>query len=180
MRDGLPSTQHIALGFDVSKADAPVEIANGTHCLLAQEVRSPFAGTFSMTVQACGGGSSPELYEQMFLKHFTCRLVFFQYTDKAKRPTERSELATMTFTPKFCEGNTVAFESFNLTRQFLNATPGANFSFGLGLGVAVIVAKTSPDTLQLRAETADVSAFIRVGEVSLQFGGKERNEKVTV
>ena len=174
--DGV-AEQHITLGFDTANGGAPIEIAAGSHCLLAQEVRSPFAGTFSLTVQACGGGSSREAYEEVFLKQFTCRMVFFQYTDKAKRPTQRRELATIAFTPKFCEAGTPVLEGFQLTKQFMNPNPGGNFSFGLGLGVAVVVAKTSPDKPQL---PADLAGFIRVGKVNLEFGGKERNEKVTV
>ena len=71
----------------------------------------------------------------------------------------------------------LGLQGFNLTKQFLNPNPGGNFSFGLGLGVAVIITRSSGGTLMQRAGT---SAFVRIKGVELDFGGKERNDRVTV
>ena len=172
--------QHVAVGFNLATGAFPLSFAQGAHAILAQEVRSPFAGTYSLTVRACGGGLSPEFYEQVFAKHFSCRIVFFQYLEQAKKPAQRRELATLDITPKFCDAAALSFEEFRLTKQFMNATPGSNFSFGLGLGVAVIVQKTSPGVLQLPANAQEQSAVIRLAAVELTFRGKERNPNVTV
>ena len=172
--------QHVAIGFNLATGGAPLSFAEGAHALLAQEVRSPFAGTYSLTVRACGGGLSRNFYEQVFAKHFACRIVFFEYTDRAKKPAQRRELATLEITPKFSDADSLSFEEFRLTKQFVNATPGGNFSFGLGLGVAVIVQKTSPNVLQLPADVQEQSAFIRLAAVELTFRAKQRNEEVTV
>ncbi len=107
-------------------------------------------------------------------------MIFFQYTDQAKKPAQRRELATLDISPKFSDATSLSFEEFRLTKQFINATPGSNFSFGLGLGVAVIVQKTSPNVLQLPADDRDQSAFIRLAAVELTFLAKQRNEEVTV
>jgi hypothetical protein len=172
--------QHIAIGFNLATGSAPLRFAPGMHAYIAQEVRSPFAGTYSMTVRACGEASSPEFYQEVFLKHFATRLVFFQYTDKAKKPTQRRETASVSITPKLRSENSSAFQEFTLTKQFINPTPGGNFSFGLGMGVAIIVEKTSPGMLQLPAGESGQRALIRINSVDLVFQGKERNEKVVV
>lgn len=176
--ESLP--QHIAIGFNQATGAAPIQVGQGELAMLAQEVRSPFAGTFTLTVRASGDGSSREFYEDIFQKHFTCKLLFFQYTERAKKPTERKELASVNFAPQFRLSKDVTFESFKLTKQFLNPNPGGNFSFGLGLGVAVIVQKTSSGAIDLPANDLGQAAYIRVADVDLKFRGKERNEKVTV
>ena len=63
---------------------------------------------------------------------------------------------------------------------FLTAIDGAlrNVApFGLGLGVAILVEKTSEGPLAL---PAGKSAGIRIGSVELSFTGKTRNEDVKV
>ena len=68
-------------------------------------------------------------------------------------------------------------DRFELSKEFLNATPGSNFSFGLGLGVAILIEKTSEGPLAL---PAGKQAGIRLGSVELSFTGKVRNEDVKV
>jgi hypothetical protein len=172
--------QHVAIGFNFATGDSPLSFTQGAHAILAQEVRSPFAGTYSLTVKASGGGSSVKFYEGVFAKHFVCRLVFFQYTDQAKKPAQRRELATLEIAPTYSDAESLGFEEFRLTKQFTNATPGSNFSFGLGLGVAVIVEYTSRAELQLPVGVQGQSAFIRLASVELTFSAKQRNEAVTV
>jgi hypothetical protein len=65
-----------------------------------------------------------------------------------------------------------------LVDRFLGSTtPGANFPIGNGLGVAVIVEKTSPGALQLGGRE---SAYLRLHSVSLDFNPRPRDESVTV
>jgi len=170
----------VVIGFHLATGAAAVTLPQGAHAYIAQEVRSPFAGTYAFTARACAEAASAEFFQDVFSKHFTTRLVFFQYTDRAKRPTERRELASVVISPKFGTGGKPVFEDFTLTKQFVNPTPGGNFSFGLGLGVAVIVEKTSPGQFELRAGANDQAAGIRIRQVALEFRGKERNDQVTV
>ena len=71
------------------------------------------------------------------------------------------------------------FERFELVKEFVNPKPGANSSFGAGMGIAVIVQKTSDGELRIDAGQSPL-ARIRISEVHLEFVGKERNEKVKV
>jgi hypothetical protein len=145
---------------------------------LAQEVRSPFAGTYSVKVQLCGEASDRDWFESVFLKQFTCKLALFEYTDPAKKATARKEHVAVAFAPRWCDTAAPQYERVELTKEFLNPTPGANFSFGRGLGVAVIVEKMGDGPLELPAKP--LTALIRVKHVELTFRGKPRNEDVKV
>ena len=68
------------------------------------------------------------------------------------------------------------YELVELTKEFVHPTPGNNFSFGRGLGIAIVVEKTSDLPLELPAKA--LSAFVRVKQVELTFQGKPRNEDV--
>ena len=146
-------------------------------CALAQEVRSPFAGKYRLTIVCGGEATTREHFDNVFLKHFTCKLQYYQYTDAAKKPVDRKELESLVFRPPFAGPDGSASDSFVLEKEFLNPTPGQNFSFGLGMGVAVIVEKTTEGALDLAA--ADRAALV-IHSVTLEFIGKERNKDVQV
>ncbi len=184
----VPKTEkprpRVVLGFmQVTGAEGsakPLRLSPGVNAFLAQEVRSPFAGRFILSVHACSTGTSREFYEGVFLKHFTCRLAFYQYANPAKKLAERRELASITFQPKFVEpGKLTLFEKFELSKLFENPNPGQNHSFGAGLGVAVHLEKTTPGVLDIN-RGRDPQAHIVIDCIDLVFAGKERNEKVTV
>ncbi len=86
--------------------------------------------------------SSREFFDKVFLQHFVCKLAFFRYTQAAKSPLQRTDWATVEFKPALGDGKT--WQTAELTREFINKTPGANFSYGLGLGVSVVVEKKTP------------------------------------
>jgi hypothetical protein len=155
-----------------------VKIEKGQHALLAQEVRSPFAGTFHVKLQVCGEATDREWFDNVFLKQFTCKVALFEYTDPTKKATSRKEHVAVAFTPRWTEVGGDQFEPVELTKEFLNPTPGANFSFGRGLGVAIIVEKTSDGRLELPGKP--LTALVRVKHVELTFRGKPRNEDVKV
>lgn len=144
--------------------------------VLAQEVRSPFAGTYQLRVRMAGE-MSDEVVRKWFTENFTCRLQFFQFTDRQKQAIHRKTLASVDVHPVFSK-TLQKFEEFELSKEFVNPNPGANFSFGLGLGVAVVIEKTSPGELPLPPKPAPL-ARIQIERVQLKFIGKERNEKVT-
>ena len=178
-QDGSSGEQHVAIGFNLLTGNSPLRITKGTLAYIAQEVRSPFAGTYRFRVRACGDGSSQTFFANVFRKHFSCRLVFFQYLDKAKRATEQKELASIDFAPRFRDTPS-SWQDFELLQRFENSNPGGNFSFGLGLGVAVMVEKTSTGTLVLADDESQQQAMVRVADVRLEFLGKEVNGDVTV
>ncbi|MEX0818743.1 MAG: DUF1501 domain-containing protein [Pirellulaceae bacterium] len=167
-----------ALGLHGVASESPVTIQQGDSALLAQEVRSPFAGTYILRVRLRGEASSEEEFGKSFSSHFACRLEMFQYTEPTKNASNRKVLATIDVQPVFA-ANDETFETFELTKEFVNASPGANFSFGLGMGIAVIVEKKAEGTLEIAPGTSPL-ARIRVADVQLEFIGKPLNEKVKV
>lgn len=170
--------RHVTMGV-VADPSQPLQFKQGATAMLAQEVRSPFAGTFVLAVQAAATATSPEVYDKLFLKHFTCWLLLFEFTDTAKSPSQRKVLAAVDFKPPLAGSGKPAFQRFKLEKTFLPAKPGQNISFGLGLGVAVVVEKTNPATLSLPA-SAEMSALVHIPRVDLDFAGKERYEDVQV
>jgi hypothetical protein len=175
-RKGLLSGKpRVEIGF--TNDSTTLNIGSGSKAVLAQEVRSPFPGKYVLKLKANGGGSSRKVYEEVFLKNFTCKLMFFQYTHMEKSPQQRTELASISFQPLFSSSTDEGWKEFSLSKNFVNPKAGSNFSFGLGLGVAVVVEKKSPGSLML---DENESAFIRIDELQLDFAGKQRNDKVTV
>jgi hypothetical protein len=167
-----------AVGLHSAVIAMPVAIKQGDVALLAQEVRSPFAGTYTLRVRVRGEAPSEEEFGRWFQRHFACRLQMFEYTETAKNAANRKELAAIDVRPAFAASDDT-FETFELTKEFINASPGANFSFGIGMGIAVVVEKKSAGILELAPGTSPL-ARLRVADVQLDFVGKPLNEKVKV
>jgi hypothetical protein len=163
------------LGFAVEPV--ALKIPQGAMALLAQEVRSPFAGTFKVVLDVGARAVSKEFLDEVFLKHFTCKLSLFKYELAAKSPLHRTEWQSVAFKPSMTDGKT--WQQVELTREFINKNPGQNFSFGLGLGVAITVEKTTPGVLDLPQGKAR-GAELLVKNVRVSFTPKPRNENVVV
>jgi hypothetical protein len=82
------------------------------------------------------------------------------------------------FIPTWAETATPQWQMVEVAKEFINPTPGANFSFGRGLGVAVIVEKVADGPLDLPDKP--LMAVLRVKQFDLAFTGKPRNEDVKV
>jgi hypothetical protein len=176
----LSGRHHAAIGFRVRSGT--LSLAKGATAILAQEVRSPFAGTYRLTVRVAGDATSREFFDEFFAKHFACRLIFYQYKSSTKSPRDRQELGSLTITPRF--GNFAdrasAFERVEFSKTFENPTPGANFSFGLGLGVALVVEKVTDGVLEIPVSPAASFTGLRVDDFQLEFIGKARKDDVKV
>jgi hypothetical protein len=166
----LTGEHRVELGF----GPGPVSLAQGSRVLLSQEIRNARGGQYTFTVRASGGGSSREYFERVFLANFTCRLILFRFADIAKDPAQASVLAASEFRPVFGDAAT----AFEVSRFLGSTSPGANFPIGNGLGVAVVVEKSSPGVLTLPAGDAN-QAFLRIHSVALEFGPRPRDESVT-
>lgn len=153
--------------------------ADKARAFLAQEVRSPFAGTYRFNVRLRGEASSPEFFDAAFLRQFTCRVSFYQYTTQQKSLAEIRPLASLDFEPQLLASNE-DWQTIELVKQFQNPNPGANFSFGAGMGVLLEVTRRGNTPLQLPAPQRPQSAVLRIANVSLEFLGKERIENVKV
>lgn len=175
-RRNLPhsSTSHVTLGLCGAES---FRVAKGESVFLAQEVRSPFAGKFTLKARIHGAGTSRDFFDNVFQKQFACRLQFFQFTTRSKIATERRELASVTFVPRFFADADSGYDTFELEKVFENPTPGGNFSFGPGLGVVIVVERTADGILAVSAEDR---AFLRIDDVTVEFTGKSRIETVKV
>src|SRR5207237_5402464 len=85
--EALPRSgrQHASIGYALADGRG-AKIGAGARALLAQEVRSPRAGRYTLTIHASGGAGSPAEYRDIFLQHFACRMVVYGYTDLRKDP----------------------------------------------------------------------------------------------
>jgi len=173
----LTEQHQVALGFGLGDGMSVPVINPGDRALLAQEIRSARGGQFTFTVRASGGSSSAETFERLFLANFTCRLILFRFADMNKDPRAGQRLASADFRPTYSDGSSATAHSVS---RFLGSTvPGANFSIGNGLGVAVVVEKTSPGRLQLPGPGPH-QAFLRIHYVALEFNARPRDDSVTV
>ena len=166
LRDNPDSKRSAAIGFWTGQASQDVCVTVDFKGVLAQQIRDPQSGRFSARVMVTGGGSSPELFQNVFAKNFRCRLVIFQFTHPGKSALHRLELASIDFTPEF-SGNAVG-QVIQLEKM-LAPTPGVNFSFGLGVGLALIVERKTEGVLKLPAQSGD--AFVNVHRMEVQFEG---------
>jgi hypothetical protein len=151
-------------------------IPKGTLAALAQEVRSPFAGTYRLVVHLAATATDKATFESL-TRHCTCKLAFFQYGDPSKKATNRRDLAAMNVVPHWPILPAAPPETFELVKEFINPTPGANFSFGPGLGIVISLEKTSDEAWEL---PAGKFAAVVVRKVELEFQGKPRNDDVRV
>jgi hypothetical protein len=149
---------------------AAVANPQGARVILAQEIRNARGGHYTFTAQISGAGSSREDFERAFA-HFICWLSLFRYSNTSKDPSQANVLASAEFRPTFGDAPT----TFEVNRFLGSTVPGANFAIGNGLGVAIVIDKTSPGTLTLSG-----SAFLRVHTVNLQFNARPRDDSVTV
>ncbi len=176
--DTSAGSRYAVLGLGLADVPTEIHVPQGARAILTQEIRNPRSGTFTLTVSACGGGTSAKLFEELFASNFTCRLTMFRYSDSTKDAYKSQQLAQCDIRPTFAEAKALKYERFELSK-FLGTTVGnANFSIGNGLGIAIIVEKTSSGTLRVPAADA-LSAFIRIDEVGLDFVGKARMDNMT-
>ncbi|MFP6659657.1 MAG: DUF1501 domain-containing protein [Pirellulales bacterium] len=172
-----PNVRHVALGI-TAREPATKRIEQGAAAMLAQEVRSPFAGTFVLRAQLGARASSDDVFNELFRKHFTCRLLLFEFTDAAKSPRHHKVVASLEFKPVLIDPEKPSLQTVELEKTFTSSKPGQNISFGLGLGVAVVVKKTNPVTLKFPA--GRLSAMLHVAWMDLKFAGKQIDENVQV
>jgi hypothetical protein len=169
---------HAVLGIVGAGADQTLTtITDKTMAILAQEVRSPFAGKYRLRVRLRAEASSQEFFDNMLLSHFRCELAFFQFNNQAKQITNRKILASAEINPKRDNAGTDHWHEFELSKNFRNPNAGGNFSFGSGMGIAIQLSKTSNTPLTVEANDY---FRLRVKDVRLEFAGKEVNDNVTV
>jgi hypothetical protein len=134
--------------------------------VLGQEIRNARGGHYTFTIEAAGEAASAEEFAK-FLAHVTCRLVLFRFRDVNKDVRGVDELASAEFRPAFGKAG-----KFKVDRFLASTTPGANFPIGNGLGVAVVVAKSSPGVLAAGAKLVGV----RIRSAAVEFSAAPRDD----
>ncbi len=167
-------TGFVLMGYGLDDNTAGTVIEPGSRAILTQEIRNARGGQYTLTIKATGIGSSADEFDKSFLANMTCRLILFRYQNINKDPRTISELASAEFRPSF--GKT---ETFKVNRFLGSTTPGANFSIGNGLGIAIVVEKKTPGQLTL-TKNEPHQAALRIESVTLDFSPRVRDESVTV
>ncbi|MBA4015839.1 MAG: DUF1501 domain-containing protein [Pirellula sp.] len=164
-----------AAAFELALCDEKAEIPVGARALLAQEIRNARGGRYTFTIELAGTSSTPEFFVRTFAREFTCRLTLSRFATAAKDPGNVQVLASETFSPTADE---LAKPRSCTISAFLGSTvPGGNFAIGNGLGVAVIVERSSPGPLR-SVDVGIGTAQLLVRSVSLQFDPRKREEDV--
>jgi hypothetical protein len=168
---GVPSQRHACVG--IAGTGGPLKIGQGRQVLLTQEVRNPRAGKYVFTLHATGGGTAAALYRDVFAKHVTCRMVVFGYRDGAKDPRQPNIYAAREIAVPFAE---VRYGMYELAVT-LRSQDGGAFQLSRGIGVAVVLEKTTPGDLEWPATG---NAFVRIDDVDLRFIPRPRDDSVEV
>lgn len=163
------SIRHAGLGVASMSAAKLATIPASAQAILAQQILDPQAGHFRATAAVGGSGSSPESFEQFFLKHFRCRLTLFRFSEATKSILQRTELASVEFVPTPLDGQSSNWQTVTLEKHLAPAALGANFSFGLGIGVAIVVERKSDGPLPVPA--SQLGSFLAIRDVQVQFEG---------
>jgi hypothetical protein len=166
--------RHAAIGYGLTGPSVAGTIAHKSRAILTQELRNPRAGTYTISLHVCGGGK-PNDY-QAFLRDFTCRAVLFGYRDLAKDMTKgMREYTSLALRPAFADKRG-GYQKVTLEYKLRSQDGGAS-EIERGVGLAVMVEKTSPGLLTVREGSR---AFIRVDAVEVSFVPRPRNDDVTV
>jgi hypothetical protein len=145
-------------------------LAPQCRALLAQEVRHPMAGRYTLSVRTRATGTGEG--RAILLDAFSFRLVLFGYRDLKKDPRQVREFASLPFRPAD-DGSPSAFSVVTT----LKSQDGGAFQLSQGVGVAVVVERRAPGALEL-APTAEAS--LQIDAVELAFDPRPRNDDVTV
>jgi hypothetical protein len=167
--------RHAAIGFGLMGPAMAGTIAAGTRILLTQEIRNPRAGKYTISIHACGSGKVKDY--RALLTHCTCRLVLFGYTTLEKNPLKgMREYASLTLQPPFHEGKPGGYQEYQLTRALRSQDAGAS-EIEMGVGIAIIVEKTSPGPWVI---ASGQRAFFSIDDVTVHFAPRPRNDDVMV
>jgi hypothetical protein len=93
----------------------------------------------------------------------------FRFNEASKSILQRTELASTEFAPTWLDSDRSNWQTITLAKQLAPAALGANFSFGLGIGVALIVERKTEGPVLVPADLH--TAFVRVQRIDVEFQG---------
>jgi hypothetical protein len=94
----------------------------------------------------------------------------FQFSHPSKSAAQRKELASVEFSPTYAEDTGQQSWQTVVLEKRMAPVPGVNFTFGLGIGVAVIVERKTDEANTVVAFPPG-SGFVRVKRIDVEFKG---------
>ena len=168
--------RHVVMGYGRDAQAGTGKIAQGSKAVLTQKLGSPRAGLYSVSAYIAACGASEKHYRDLWQKHFTCRLVLFGYKDLAKNPYDMREFASVPLTPQFSTaGAAPRYERFDLQRYLKGQDDNAH-DINMGVGVSIVIEKTSPGTLDLSSG----NLWLRIDDVIVDFNPRPRDDTVKI
>ncbi len=160
---------HVGIGYGLWTGEGKGQIPQGARAMLVQQIYNPRPGKFNFSIFSSGGSMDrPDYYRDVWEQHFTCRLVIFGYADAQQNPLRITEFASQKFTPAFAGPYEANYRQFSVTTRLESQNGGAN-QLQHGVGVAVIVEKTSPGMLDVPSGGPRSQGLIRIEDVRLDF-----------
>lgn len=159
---------HIGIGYGLQTGNGKGTLAKNERAMLCQEVFNPRPGRYTLTVHASGGAfDRPDYYRDVWVKNFTCRLVIFGYADASKDPRKIIELASEKFSPPFAGPYESDYRAYSVSAVLRDQDGGGQTAKGIGVGV--IVDKTSAGELDVPKGGPRSQGLIRIDDVRLEF-----------
>ncbi|MCY2965607.1 MAG: hypothetical protein NT069_18575 [Planctomycetota bacterium] len=178
LRGGEPQkteNQFAALGFGFHAGGSAITVANGSKAILTQELRNPRAGRFDVTVRVAAGGDV-RAFRELLAFHFTASLVLFGYRELTKNLLSGvRDFAKVRLDLDF-DDRLNEYREVTLSQRLRSQEDGAN-EIEMGVGLALILEKTSPGDLVLAPEER---AWLCVDDVAIEFTARPRNDDVRV
>jgi len=166
---------HAVLGIGVSNPPQSGVIAPTAKAILTQEVRNPRAGTYTISLHACVGGTPDGI--ELLGKHFRCRLTLFGYRDLAKNVLNGTrDYAETAIELAFDPSRPNAYREFTLTRALRSQDAGAA-EIEMGVGLAIVLERTTAGELAI---PVGARGFVQIDDVEVAFKPRPRNDDVKV
>jgi len=160
---------HVGIGYGMATGEGRGRIPQGTRAMLMQEIHNPRPGEYTFSVFASGAAyDRPEYYRDVWLRNFTSRLVIFGFADKNKDPRRLVEFASVEFAPPFAGADAADYQKYSVSVRIESQNAGAA-KIDKGVGVAVIVEKTSPGALDVPSGGPRSQGLIRIDDATLDF-----------
>jgi hypothetical protein len=164
-----------ALGFGFDPPGAGGEIPQGTRLMLTQELRNPRQGLYEVALQLAAGGVAADFRELLAL-HFTAHAVLFGYRELTKDLRQgMREFARVPIDLDF-DDELGVYREVRLSARLRSQDDSAS-EIEMGVGLVVVLEKTSPGVLQLPAGSR---AWLALDDVEIRFTPRPRNDTVRV
>jgi hypothetical protein len=143
--------------------------------VLTQELRNPRQGLYEVSLQVAAGGVAADFRELLAL-HFTAQVVLFGYKELTKDLRQgMREFARVPVDLEFDDDLGVDRE-VRLSARLRSQDDSAN-EIEMGVGLAVLLEKTSPGVLELPPGSR---AWLALDDVEIRFTPRPRNDNVRV